>query len=93
LNINLNEKDFGIIQKDEISPLLMIEYSSPNTNKTLHLGHIRNNLLGFSMPRFERTGKQVIKTNIVNDRGIIFVNRCMLGNASKNETPDQSEKG
>src|SRR5690606_5451839 len=53
------------------SPLMMIEYSSPNTNKPLHLGHIRNNLLGYSLSRIAGSnGYRIVKTNIVNDRGI-----------------------
>ena len=56
---------------DESSPLVMIEYSSPNTNKPLHLGHVRNNLLGWSLAQImEANGNKVVKTNIVNDRGI-----------------------
>jgi arginyl-tRNA synthetase len=62
---------YGYQQADEHSPLMMIEYSSPNTNKPLHLGHIRNNLLGYSLSRIAAAnGLRVIKTNIVNDRGI-----------------------
>jgi arginyl-tRNA synthetase len=65
-----NEK-FGIIQPKEDSKLVMVEYSSPNTNKPLHLGHIRNNLLGYSIAEIQKAnGKKVVKTNIVNDRGI-----------------------
>lgn len=64
-------KDYGITHADESSPLVMVEYSSPNTNKPLHLGHIRNNLLGFSLSEILKAcGNNVIKTNIVNDRGI-----------------------
>ncbi len=94
LNIILNEKDFGIIQKDENSPLVMIEYSSPNTNKPLHLGHIRNNLLGFSIAEILKgTGKQVIKTNIVNDRGIhICKSMYAWQREGKNETPESVGK-
>ncbi len=66
-----NEKDFGWIKPDENSKVVMIEYSSPNTNKPLHLGHIRNNLLGFSLSEIlKANGNKVVKTNIVNDRGI-----------------------
>ncbi|WP_106830299.1 arginine--tRNA ligase [Parabacteroides pacaensis] len=62
---------YGIIPVNEKSPLIMIEYSSPNTNKPLHLGHVRNNLLGYSLSRIlSANGNKVIKTNIVNDRGI-----------------------
>ena len=62
---------FGQKTANEQSPLVMIEYSSPNTNKPLHLGHVRNNLLGWSLAKImEANGNRVIKTNIVNDRGI-----------------------
>ena len=62
---------FGMKRADEGSPLVMIEYSSPNTNKPLHLGHVRNNLLGWSLAQImEANGNRVVKTNIVNDRGI-----------------------
>ncbi|MDE6089216.1 MAG: arginine--tRNA ligase [Duncaniella sp.] len=62
---------YGIKAADENSPLVMVEYSSPNTNKPLHLGHIRNNLLGFSLSEILKAcGNRVVKTNIVNDRGI-----------------------
>jgi arginyl-tRNA synthetase len=65
------DKDFGIKHADENSDLVMVEYSSPNTNKPLHLGHVRNNLLGYSLSRIlEANGHKVVKTNIVNDRGI-----------------------
>ena len=65
------EKDYGLIKPDEDSKVVMIEYSSPNTNKPLHLGHIRNNLLGFSLSEIlKANGNKVVKTNIVNDRGI-----------------------
>ncbi len=63
--------DYGYQKASADSPLVMIEYSSPNTNKPLHLGHIRNNLLGFSLSRLVSVcGNRVVKTNIVNDRGI-----------------------
>ena len=69
-DINANEK-FGEKSVNENSPLVMIEYSSPNTNKPLHLGHVRNNLLGWSLAQImEANGNKVVKTNIVNDRGI-----------------------
>ena len=69
-DINANEK-FGEKSVTEDSPLVMIEYSSPNTNKPLHLGHVRNNLLGWSLAQImEANGNKVVKTNIVNDRGI-----------------------
>ncbi len=63
--------DFGLTAATENSPLVMVEYSSPNTNKPLHLGHVRNNLLGFSLAEILKAcGNRVVKTNIVNDRGI-----------------------
>lgn len=65
------DADFGIRKADENSDLVMVEYSSPNTNKPLHLGHVRNNLLGYSLSCIlEANGHKVVKTNIVNDRGI-----------------------
>ena len=65
------EAHFGEKPVTEESPLAMVEYSSPNTNKPLHLGHVRNNLLGWSLARIlEANGNRVVKTNIVNDRGI-----------------------
>ncbi|MGQ8338538.1 arginine--tRNA ligase [Sunxiuqinia sp. A32] len=65
------KEQFGYQSADENSPTVMVEYSSPNTNKPLHLGHIRNNLLGFSLGEIlKANGKKVVKTNIVNDRGI-----------------------
>ncbi len=68
--INADEK-YGIVTPTEQSPLVMIEYSSPNTNKPLHLGHVRNNLLGWAVAQIaEANGNRVVKTNIVNDRGI-----------------------
>lgn len=69
-DINADEK-FGEKKVTDNSPLVMIEYSSPNTNKPLHLGHVRNNLLGWSLAQImEANGNKVVKTNIVNDRGI-----------------------
>ena len=69
-DINADEK-FGEKRVTDESPLVMIEYSSPNTNKPLHLGHVRNNLLGWSLAQImEANGNKVVKTNIVNDRGI-----------------------
>ncbi len=71
LNSASAEEAFGITEVTEDSKLVMVEYSSPNTNKPLHLGHIRNNLLGFSLCEIlKANGNKVIKTNIVNDRGI-----------------------
>ena len=69
-DINADET-FGLTKADENSPLVMIEYSSPNTHKPLHLGHVRNNLLGWAVAQIaEANGNRVVKTNIVNDRGI-----------------------
>jgi arginyl-tRNA synthetase len=71
LNAINNTANFGTIQPTESAPLVMIEYSSPNTNKPLHLGHVRNNLLGYSLSKIlQANGNRVVKTNIVNDRGI-----------------------
>ncbi len=71
LEIISEEKDYGFIQPGRDAPVIVIEYSSPNTNKPLHLGHIRNNLLGYSLSRIcSAAGNRVIRTNIVNDRGI-----------------------
>lgn len=71
LNSASSEPNFGITEATESSKLVMVEYSSPNTNKPLHLGHIRNNLLGFSLSEIlKANGNKVVKTNIVNDRGI-----------------------
>ncbi|MFO7574912.1 MAG: arginine--tRNA ligase [Bacteroidales bacterium] len=67
----LETENYGIEEAGEDAPVMLVEYSSPNTNKPLHLGHIRNNLLGFSLSRLlSATGNKVIRTNIVNDRGI-----------------------
>ena len=71
LNSISSVSNFGITESSESSNLVMVEYSSPNTNKPLHLGHIRNNLLGFSLSEIlKANGNKVVKTNIVNDRGI-----------------------
>lgn len=92
-NISKDE-NFGFKPVTENSPLVMIEYSSPNTNKPLHLGHIRNNLLGFSLSEIMKAnGYKVVKTNIVNDRGI-HICKSMLawqkfGNGA---TPESSGK-
>jgi arginyl-tRNA synthetase len=86
--------DFGFIRESDKMPLMMIEYSSPNTNKPLHLGHIRNNLLGFSLSRIASvTGNRVVKTNIVNDRGI-HICKSMLAwqKWGGGETPQLSGK-
>ena len=71
LNSIHQQEKFGFTPVTEQSPLVMIEYSSPNTNKPLHLGHVRNNLLGWALAQImEANGNKVVKTNIVNDRGI-----------------------
>ena len=91
--MNLNEK-FGEKPVTETSPLVMIEYSSPNTNKPLHLGHVRNNLLGWSLAQImEANGNRVVKTNIVNDRGI-HICKSMLAwlKFGNGETPETSGK-
>ena len=85
---------FGTKQATEDSPLVMIEYSSPNTNKPLHLGHVRNNLLGWSLAQImEANGNKVVKTNIVNDRGI-HICKSMLAwlKWGNGETPESSGK-
>ena len=89
-----DDAHFGEKQADEQSPLVMIEYSSPNTNKPLHLGHVRNNLLGWSLARImEANGNRVVKTNIVNDRGI-HICKSMLAwlKWGNGETPESSGK-
>ena len=91
--MNANEK-FGEKPVTENSPLVMIEYSSPNTNKPLHLGHVRNNLLGWSLAQImEANGNKVVKTNIVNDRGI-HICKSMLAwlKYGNGETPETSGK-
>ena len=71
LNDINKDEHYGEVKATDDSPLVMIEYSSPNTNKPLHLGHVRNNLLGWSLAQImEANGNKVVKTNIVNDRGI-----------------------
>ena len=91
--MNLNEK-FGEKPVTETSPLVMIEYSSPNTNKPLHLGHVRNNLLGWSLAQImEANGNRVVKTNIVNDRGIHICKSMLAWQKFGNgETPETSGK-
>ena len=94
LNAINSEENFGFIPVTENSPLVMIEYSSPNTNKPLHLGHVRNNLLGSSLARIvEANGNKVVKTNIVNDRGI-HICKSMLAwlKYGNGETPETSGK-
>ena len=94
LNTINTEAKFGEKPVTENSPLVMIEYSSPNTNKPLHLGHVRNNLLGWSLAQImEANGNKVIKTNIVNDRGI-HICKSMLAwlKWGNGETPETSGK-
>ena len=88
------DEHYGEKQADDKSPLVMIEYSSPNTNKPLHLGHVRNNLLGWSLAQImQANGNKVVKTNIVNDRGI-HICKSMLAwlKYGNGETPDSSGK-
>lgn len=92
-SINAEEK-FGFVPVTEESPLVMIEYSSPNTNKPLHLGHVRNNLLGWALANvMEANGNKVVKTNIVNDRGI-HICKSMLAwlKYGNGETPESTGK-
>ena len=92
-DINADEH-YGEKQATENSPLVMIEYSSPNTNKPLHLGHVRNNLLGWSLSKIiAANGNKVVKTNIVNDRGI-HICKSMLAwlRYGNGETPESSGK-
>ena len=89
-----SDEKFGEKKTDDTSPLVMIEYSSPNTNKPLHLGHVRNNLLGWSLAQImEANGNRVVKTNIVNDRGI-HICKSMLAwlKYGNGETPETSGK-
>ena len=92
-DINMDEH-YGEVKATDDSPLVMIEYSSPNTNKPLHLGHVRNNLLGWSLAQImEANGNRVVKTNIVNDRGI-HICKSMLAwlKWGNGETPETSGK-
>jgi arginyl-tRNA synthetase len=86
--------DFGLTKASPESPLVMVEYSSPNTNKPLHLGHVRNNLLGYSLCRIlEANGNKVVKTNIVNDRGVHICKSMLAWEKYGNgETPASSGK-
>ena len=87
-------ESYGTKKTDKNSPLVMVEYSSPNTNKPLHLGHIRNNLLGYSLAEIlQANGNRVIKTNIVNDRGIHICKSMLAWKKWGNgETPQSSGK-
>ena len=107
LNLSLSDKfwlellaqlsqieDYGISPTAEGSPAVMVEFSSPNTNKPLHLGHIRNNLLGDSISRIlKASGRKVVKVNLVNDRGI-HICKSMLAwqKSGKKETPESTGK-
>ncbi|MDR0681421.1 MAG: arginine--tRNA ligase [Dysgonamonadaceae bacterium] len=94
LNEIHENKTYGIKIAGEDAPLVMIEYSSPNTNKPLHLGHIRNNFLGYSISEIlKANGNKVVKTNIVNDRGI-HICKSMLAwkNWGNGETPESTGK-
>lgn len=92
-NINSNP-EYGFTPVSEDSPLFMVEYSSPNTNKPLHLGHVRNNLLGHALSEvLKANGKRVVKTNIVNDRGIHICKSMLAWQKWGNgETPISSGK-
>ena len=91
-NQNAQNKNYGTVKVDENSRLVMVEYSSPNTNKPLHLGHVRNNLLGFSVSQIiEAAGNNVIKTQIINDRGIHICKSMIAWEKFGNgETPEST---
>lgn len=86
--------DYGFVPVDDDAPLFMVEYSSPNTNKPLHLGHVRNNLLGHALSEvLKANGKRVVKTNLVNDRGIHICKSMLAWQLWGNgETPASSGK-
>ena len=88
------DEQYGLMQVTDASPLVMIEYSSPNTNKPLHLGHVRNNLLGNALANIvAANGNKVVKTNIVNDRGIHICKSMLAWKKYGNgETPETSGK-
>ena len=88
------DEQYGLMQVTDASPLVMIEYSSPNTNKPLHLGHVRNNLLGNALANIvAANGNKVVKTNIVNDRGIHICKSMLAWKKYRNgETPETSGK-
>ena len=94
LNTINTDAQYGIVDADDNSPLVMIEYSSPNTNKPLHLGHVRNNLLGNALANIVKAnGNKVVKTNIVNDRGIHICKSMLAWKLYGNgETPQSSGK-
>ena len=88
------DEDWGIRKETPESDLVMVEYSSPNTNKPLHLGHVRNNLLGYSLSRIlQANGHKVVKTNIVNDRGIHICKSMLAGKKwGEGITPEKAGK-
>ena len=94
LNEIQSDEEYGLVKATETSPLVMIEYSSPNTNKPLHLGHVRNNLLGNALANIvAANGNKVVKTNIVNDRGIHICKSMLAWQKYGNgETPESSGK-
>ncbi len=94
LNSIVADANYGTVKATESSPLYMVEYSSPNTNKPLHLGHIRNNLLGYSLCQIlQANGYKVVKTNIVNDRGIHICKSMLAWKLFGNgETPESTGK-
>ena len=94
LNEIQSDEQYGLVKATEASPLVMIEYSSPNTNKPLHLGHVRNNLLGNALANIvAANGNRVVKTNIVNDRGIHICKSMLAWKKYGNgETPETSGK-
>ena len=94
LNQIVEDPNYGFRKPTEESKLVMVEYSSPNTNKPLHLGHVRNNLLGYSLSKIlEANGNKVVKTNIVNDRGIHICKSMLAWQKWGNgETPQTSGK-
>ncbi len=94
LNLAHSDKNFGVAPVAADASTIMVEYSSPNTNKPLHLGHVRNNLLGYAVSRvIEASGKKVIKTNLVNDRGIHICKSMLAWQKWGNgETPESSGK-
>ncbi|MDC0001361.1 arginine--tRNA ligase, partial [Flavobacteriaceae bacterium] len=89
----LNISNYGHQIINDVSPIVMVEFSSPNTNKPLHLGHIRNNVLGYSVAKIlEANGKKVIKTQIINDRGIHICKSMIAWEKFGNqETPSSSD--
>lgn len=94
LNEIQSDEQYGLVKATEASPLVMIEYSSPNTNKPLHLGHVRNNLLGNALANIvAANGNRVVKTNIVNDRGIHICKSMLAWKKYGNgETPESTGK-